>query len=266
MIKLFLTIDPNAFQIGSFQIKWYAIIIAFGALIGYLLFKRQSKPLNITEDDQLDIMFWAIIMGLLGARVYYVLFKLPYYIQTPLEIFNVRGGGMAIYGGVIAGIITLYIMSKQKKIPFISVLDAAAPGLLLAQAIGRWGNFMNQEAHGEEVSRQFLESIWLPDWMIEQMNIQGQYYHPTFLYESVWNIIGVGIMLLYHYIKGRTLNGTSVAIYLIWYGIGRALIEGMRTDSLYIGSFRVSQVLSIGMVLLGIGLFMTVVKPRFNHK
>lgn len=251
MQEIFVTIDSTAFQIVGFEIKWYALIIAFGAFLGYKVFQSQAERIHISEDDQLDILFWSILMGLVGARLYYVIFNLDYYLQYPTEIINIRGGGMAIYGGVIAGLVTIYFVCRKKYLPFMKILDAAAPGLLLAQAIGRWGNFINQEAHGPEVSRAFLERILLPEWMIDQMHIEGHYYHPTFLYESLWNLIGVGLMVIIRRkIKG-TNNTLCVAIYLIWYGIGRALIEGMRTDSLYLGSIRISQLVSVVMIVMG---------------
>ena len=172
-------------------------------------------------------------------------------------------GGLAIYGGVIAGFLTIYYLAKKKDIPLLLLTDIIAPNLMLAQAIGRWGNFINQEAHGAEVSRQFLENLLLPEFIIEGMYINGAYYHPTFLYESVWNIIGLVLLLVLRNREHLLVRGESTTGYLIWYGIGRFLIEGMRTDSLYMGSFRVSQIVSIVIILLGIGL--VIYQRRFAY-
>lgn len=256
MQEIFMTINSTAFQILGFEIKWYALIIAFGAYLGYKVFQAQANRIYINEDDQLDIMFWSILVGLMGARIYYVIFNLDYYLQYPIEIINIRGGGMAIYGGVIAGLLTILTICRKKSLPFMQILDAAAPGLLLAQAIGRWGNFINQEAHGEAVSRAFLEKLYLPEWIIEQMYIEGHYYQPTFLYESLWNLIGVGWMMIVGRRVDSSNNAICVPIYLIWYGLGRALIEGMRTDSLYLGSIRISQLVSIMMIVVGLILIL----------
>lgn len=251
-LELILAWNKTAFEIGGFGIQWYAICIATGALLGYFIFKQEGLAFGVPEDDLLDLVFWGIILGLIGARLYYVLFSLDNYIHNPIEIFNVRGGGMAIYGGVIAGMATLYTICRQRNLSFVSILDAASPAMLLAQAIGRWGNFVNQEAHGDVVSRTFLESLGLPQWLIDQMNIDGNYYHPTFLYESLWNVLGFVIILLTRHRLKSLKQGDVMAFYLIWYGTGRAVIEGMRTDSLYLGPLRVSQWLSIIMIIFGV--------------
>lgn len=251
-MEIMLAWNRTAFEIGGFSIQWYAVMIATGALLGYFVFKREGLKMGIPEDHLLDLLFWGMIFGLIGARIYYVLFSLGDYLSNPLEIFNIRGGGMAIYGGVIGGMVTLSIMCRTRALSFVSVLDAASPAMLIAQSIGRWGNFINQEAHGDVVSLNFLQGLGLPDWLIDQMNIEGQYYHPTFLYESVWNLIGfVLVVSLRHHVK-ELKQGDVMAFYLIWYGFGRAIIEGMRTDSLYLGPLRVSQWLSMGMVIFGI--------------
>lgn len=252
MTPLFLVLNPTAIQIGDFGIQWYAVLIGIGALLGYFLFSAEAGRLGIGEDDRLDLVFWAMMLGFLGARIYYVVFKLDYYLQNPIEILNIRGGGMAIYGGVIGGALAILYLARQRKISILTIFDAAAPGLLLAQAVGRWGNFMNQEAHGGPVPRAFLENLQLPHWIIEQMNIDGIYYQPTFFYESVWNSIGVIVMVVLRRRVKSLRKGGIMATYLIWYGLGRSWIEGMRTDSLYLGPLRVSQWLSI--ILIAVGL------------
>lgn len=249
-----LAVDPVAFNLFGWPVRWYGVIIGFAILIAYILFMRESSRKGIDEDTSFDMLFWTVIFGLVGARIYYVVFSGQDYLSDPLRLFRVWEGGMAIYGGVIAGAITIYVLSRKYKVNVIDVFDTAIPALMIAQAIGRWGNFVNQEAHGGPVSLDFLEQLRLPDFIIEQMNINGNYYHPTFLYESVWNFLGALIILA---LRGREKlfkHGEIVAFYLIWYGVGRFWIEGLRTDSLYLGPFRVSQIVSIIMIVVGIGI------------
>ena len=249
-----MAIDPIAFELGPISVAWYGLIIVTGMILAIYLISREAEKRGISEDSIVDIAFWTIPIGIIGARIYYVLFELEHYLNDPIRMLFIWEGGLAIYGGVIAGFLTIYYLAKKKDIPLLLLTDIIAPYLMLAQAIGRWGNFINQEAHGGEVSRQFLESLLLPEFIIEGMYINEAYYHPTFLYESVWNIIGLVLLLVLRNRKHLLLRGESTAGYLIWYGIGRFLIEGMRTDSLYMGPFRVSQIVSIVIILLGIGL------------
>lgn len=248
-----MAIDPVAFKLGPLTVAWYGLIIVTAMLLSLSLIIKEAEKRDLTEEFIIDIAFWAIPLGIVGARLYYVLFELDVYLQNPIRIFYVWEGGLAIYGGIIAGIFVIYQLSKKENIPTLLVTDVLAPYILLGQGIGRWGNFINQEAHGAEVSRQFLEKLFLPEFIIEQMNIAGTYYHPTFLYESIWSLIGLGVIVFIRNKENFLLRGEATASYLIWYGIGRFFIEGMRTDSLYIGSLRVSQILSLVMVLAGIG-------------
>lgn len=247
-----MAIDPVAFKLGPFSVAWYGLIIVTGMLLSISLIIKEAEKRDLTEEFIVDTAFWAIPIGILGARLYYVLFELDFYLQNPLRIFYIWEGGLAIYGGIIAGILVIYLQSKKENIPTLLVTDILAPYVLLGQGIGRWGNFINQEAHGGEVSRQFLENLYLPEFIIEQMNIKGAYYHPTFLYESLWNFIGMFIIIAIRKKDKFLLRGEATASYLIWYGIGRFFIEGMRTDSLYIGPLRVSQILSLLLVVAGI--------------
>lgn len=247
-----IRIDPTAFNFLGLDIQWYGIIIAFGGILAYVMYTREGKRFNLDSDMLLDVLFWAVLAGLIGARLYYVAFNLDYYLRYPLEIINVRAGGMAIYGGVIGGMIGAYIVTKRYRQPLIQLLDIAAPALMLAQSVGRWGNFVNQEAYGGIVSRAFLERLALPQWLIEQMYIDGAYYHPTFLYESLWNILGVLLLILLRSRKHLLREGDLAALYMLWYGVGRSWIEGLRTDSLYLGPLRVSQALSVILVIIGI--------------
>lgn len=253
MFKL-MAIDPIAFKLGPISVAWYGIIIVTGMILAIYLTTSEAEKRGISEDFIIDTAFWTLPIGIIGARLYYVVFELEYYLNHPLQIFAIWEGGIAIYGGIIAGFLTFYYRSQKDKVPLLLLTDVVVPYLLLAQAIGRWGNFINQEAHGVEVSRQFLEKLMLPEFIIEQMNIAGTYYHPTFLYESLWSLIGVAAILLIRNRKHLLLRGESTALYLIWYGFGRFFIEGMRTDSLYIGSLRVSQIVSILIILFGVAL------------
>ena len=247
-----MAIDPVAFELGPISVAWYGIIIVSAMILAISLTVKEAEKRGISEDFIVDMAFWLLPLGIIGARLYYVLFELDVYLQDPIRIFYIWEGGLAIYGGIIAGVLTIYYMAQKEKIPVLLITDILVPYVLLAQAIGRWGNFINQEAHGGEVSRQFLENLHLPQFIIEQMNINGTYYHPTFLYESLWSLLGVGVILLIRNRKKLLLRGEATAAYMIWYGVGRFFIEGMRTDSLYIGSLRASQILSLVLVIAGI--------------
>lgn len=253
MNVLFNVIDPVAISIGPIKIYWYGIIIALAMLIGISLATKEAQKLGLEEDTMVDMALWAIPIGFIGARLYYVLFKWDYYIQNPSEIIAIWNGGIAIYGGLIAGGLAVYWFARRKKMTLTLLLDILAPSVLLAQSIGRWGNFINQEAHGGAVSRQFLETLYLPEFIIEQMNINGTYYHPTFLYESLWSLLGFILLIILRNQKGLLRRGEVALSYVIWYSFGRFFIEGMRTDSLWIGDImRVSQMLSLVLFISAI--------------
>ena len=263
-----MAIDPIAIKIGPLTVAWYGIIIVVGMMLAIYLTTKEADKRDVSEDFIIDTAFWTIPIGIIGARLYYVLFELNVYLNDPIRIFYIWEGGLAIYGGIIAGFLTFYYRSQKENVPILLLTDIVTPYLLLAQGIGRWGNFVNQEAHGGEVTRQFLEKLMLPEFIIEGMNIGGTYYHPTFLYESVWSLIGVAVILLIRNREKLLLRGEATSAYLIWYGIGRLFIEGMRTDSLYLGAFRVSQIVSVVIILLGIGIilyqrFYKFPKPQF---
>lgn len=243
-------VNPIAISVGPITVYWYGIIIAAAMFVAIYLTTREGNKRGLAEDTIIDTSLWAIPIGFIGARLYYVLFELDYYLQNPTEIIAIWNGGIAIYGGLIAGGLTVYIYTKRKKIPLALLLDVLAPNVLLAQSIGRWGNFMNQEAHGGPVSRQFLENLYLPNVIIEQMNVNGTYYHPTFLYESLWSLLGFCVIIILRNRK-KLLRQVEVALsYVLWYSTGRFFIEGMRTDSLWIGDLiRVSQALSLVLVI-----------------
>ncbi|MFO8069736.1 MAG: prolipoprotein diacylglyceryl transferase [Alkalibacterium sp.] len=247
-------IDPIAFRLGPVEVAWYGLIIVVGMFLAVWLSMREANKRGIGEDFIVDLAFWIIPAGILGARIYYVLFKLPTYLDDPIRMFYLWEGGLAIYGGLILGFITMYWYSQKNKVPVWLLVDILAPHVMIAQAIGRWGNFVNQEAHGSEVSRQFLERLQLPEFIIEQMNINGSYYHPTFLYESLWNVVGFIILMVLRAKNKVLIRGEAFLGYLAWYGLGRFFIEGMRTDSLYIGGFRVSQLFSLLLLVASVGL------------
>lgn len=238
------TVDRVAFQLFGLPIYWYAIIIISGVIIAMWLSSREAERVGLKADDVTDFMLVGLPVALIGARLYYVLFDLPIYLADPIQIFNVRSGGLAIYGGLIAGAIWLYFFCQRNLISMWTFLDIAAPSVILAQGIGRWGNFMNHEAFGAVTSKSFLEGLHLPNFIIENMLIDGSYRQPTFLYESVWNVVGFLVLIL---MRQRKIfkQGEVFLGYVIWYSFGRFFIEGMRTDSLYLfEGIRVSQLLS----------------------
>ncbi|EAE0906464.1 prolipoprotein diacylglyceryl transferase [Listeria monocytogenes] len=245
-------LDPVAIQIGSISVKWYGVIIASAVVIALLLALSEANKRKMDKEIIVDLLIWAIPISIISARIYYVIFEWDFYKNNLGEIVKIWHGGIAIYGALIGAVLTAIIFSRIKKISFWQLADVVAPSLIIAQAIGRWGNFMNQEAHGAETTRSFLESLHLPDFIINQMYIDGAYYQPTFLYESLWNVLGFIVLLIIRRTKIR--RGELFLGYVIWYSFGRFFIEGMRTDSLMWGNFRVSQVLSLLLIVLSIGI------------
>nr|WP_279325938.1 prolipoprotein diacylglyceryl transferase [Bacillus sp. FJAT-47783] len=244
-------LDRVAFELGPIQVYWYGLIIGFGALLGLWLAVRESERRGLHKDLFVDLVLIALPLAIVGARTYYVLFQWDYYSQNLADIPKIWQGGLAIHGGLIAAILTGYVFARVKNVSFWKIVDIAAPSIILGQAIGRWGNFMNQEAHGGPVTREFLENLHLPDFIINQMYINGQYYHPTFLYESIWNLIGFVILLSLRKVNLR--QGELFLSYVIWYSIGRFFIEEMRTDSLMLTeSLRIAQVVSISLIVVAV--------------
>ncbi|EPN9355518.1 prolipoprotein diacylglyceryl transferase [Enterococcus hirae] len=248
-------IDRVAFNLLGIPIYWYALIIVSGIIIAMWLSSREAVRVGLKSEDVTDFMLWGLPLSIIGARLYYILFDLPQYIADPIQIFNIRSGGLAIYGGLIAGAITLYFFTKYHFISMWTFLDIAAPSVLLAQAIGRWGNFMNHEAYGPVTTRIFLENLHIPRFIIDNMYIEGFYRQPTFLYESVWSFIGFILLLFLRNKKHLLKKGEVLLVYVMWYSFGRFFIEGLRTDSLYfLGVIRISQLLSaflfVGTIIL----------------
>ncbi|MCF0271803.1 prolipoprotein diacylglyceryl transferase [Staphylococcus aureus] len=249
---VFNYIDPVAFNLGPLSVRWYGIIIAVGILLGYFVAQRALVKAGLHKDTLVDIIFYSALFGFIAARIYFVIFQWPYYAENPSEIIKIWHGGIAIHGGLIGGFIAGVIVCKVKNLTPFQIGDIVAPSIILAQGIGRWGNFMNHEAHGGPVSRAFLEQLHLPNFIIENMYINGQYYHPTFLYESIWDVAGFIILVN---IRKHLKLGETFFLYLTWYSIGRFFIEGLRTDSLMLTSnIRVAQLVSILLILISISL------------
>ncbi|HEC2172284.1 TPA: prolipoprotein diacylglyceryl transferase [Staphylococcus delphini] len=243
-------IDPVAFSLGGLEVKWYGIIIASAILIGYWIAQKSAQSVGFREDDLVNILLVCVFVAIISARLYFVLFQLDYYIQNPIEIPMIWHGGIAIHGGLIGAFaMGVYYCYRKNWHPF-QLGDVVAPSIILAQGIGRWGNFMNHEAHGGPVSRSFLESLHLPQFIIENMQINGIYYQPTFLYESIWDVIGFIILIT---IRRHLKIGETFFIYIIWYSIGRFYIEGLRTDSLMLTeTIRIAQAVSIVSIIIGV--------------
>ena len=247
------TASAKALDIGK-GVYWYGIIIAIGLLMALLFCMKQRKKYGISEDDLLDGLLWGIPFGIIGARLYYVIFYLDLYRNSDgtvnwREVIAIWDGGLAIYGGVIATVIVALLLSRHRKFKIGAMLDLVVMGLLIGQIFGRWGNFMNREAFGAETT--------LP-WRMQLTTTAGTLIevHPTFLYESLWNLIGL-LLIIFVVSKARRFDGENTWFYFLWYGIGRFWIEGLRTDSLYLFNWtiagqpiRVSQALSLVMVLV----------------
>lgn len=234
-------------SIGSINIYWYSIFIIIAIILGYILTIKEAKRQNISQKIIENLLFYMIIVAIIGARIYYVIFNLKEF-NSLTDILAIYNGGLAIYGGIIASIIFIYFYSKKHKINFLQILNLLAPALILGQAIGRWGNFFNQEAYGSIVTYEYLNNLHIPKFIINSMYIDGSYHHPTFLYESILCFLGFIILIILR--KKKSKNITFV--YLIYYGIIRFFIEGLRTDSLYLFNFRISQIVSILFILIGI--------------
>jgi len=255
--------NPTAFQIGNFEVRWYGVLIAFGVIVAMLLASYNCKQKNVDFDIILDGFFVAFPTAIVGARMYYVAFEFENYKDNLIDVFKIRQGGLAIHGGLIGAFLAVFIFAKIKKINILKYIDIAAPSIILAQAIGRWGNFMNGEAHGGEVSYEFISKF--PSFIQKGMNIDGTYYHPTFLYESIWNLIVCVILLIILYKKRKNKDGIVIASYMILYSLGRVFIEGLRTDSLMLGNIRVAQLISILGIVVGIAFIIYIKRKNKSY-
>ena len=251
-------------DLGFISIHWYSILLILAISIGGIIVYKESKKQGLSKDFVFDLLFYTVIFGLIGARLYYVLFNLDYYLNDPIEIIKVWNGGLAIHGGIIAGLTTIIVYCKKKQINSLLMLDIIVLGLIIAQAIGRWGNFFNMEAYGGEISRETLQSFYLPNFIIEGMYINGTYHIPTFLMESIWCLLGF-ILLLVVFKRKNNKIGETTSLYLIIYGLGRFFIEALRTDSLLIFNIKMAQVVSISMVVIGVVLFIISSKKQKKY-
>jgi len=242
-------VNSEAFSIGSFSIAWYAILITIGMICAVLYTVYRAKGIGLKVDDIIDFALAAIPIGIIGARLYYVLSEIERY-DSFAEIINIRNGGLAIYGGIIGGAIAIFVAARIKKVSFLAIADCCTPGIILAQAIGRWGNFMNGEAYGYQTDIFCRMGISNLNSTLDFGTTEMVYVHPTFLYESLWNIIG--FVLINLFFKHKKYDGQIMFMVFGWYGLGRMLIEGLRTDSLYLfnTSIRTSQLLA-GLVFVG---------------
>ena len=254
------SVNSVAFTIFGMDIAWYAILITTGMILAIIYAITQAKKIGVTLDDVIDYALFTIPFGVIGARLYYVLSELDQY-DSFLDVINIREGGLAIYGGIIAGALTVLVVSYVKKINFFAFGDCVIPGVLLAQGIGRWGNFMNGEAFG-------YETDWFCRMGLQNFLTGGKllYVHPTFLYESLWNLLGVLLVYLFIKFVGKKYDGQIILMIFGWYGFGRMFIEGLRTDSLYIPGteLRTSQVLAavIFVVCLVLLIVLAIKKPN----
>lgn len=246
---------PIPFTTGTISVKWYGIIIAFGFILAVLLGGRMAYKWKMSLDKMLDVLLWGTVCGIVGARLYYVIFEWSYYSKNPGEIIAIWNGGLAIYGGLIGGLIGAFLVCRFEKLNFKNLLDMAVMSFLIGQGIGRWGNFMNQEAFGSNTSLPWaMTSEKIADYIKANQSvfikngINVDYtlpVHPTFLYESLWCLLGFGVLYLICR-KYRSFSGQIALTYGVWYGAERAFVEGLRLDSLYIPNttLRVSQLIS----------------------
>ncbi len=245
-----------AFNIFGFNVYYYSLCILLGVIVAYILITREGKKQGLPKEFISDLIFYTLIIGILGARVYYCVFNLDYYLANPSEILKIYNGGLAIHGGVIAGLIFVYFYTKKKNISFIKILDIVAPAVIIAQSFGRWGNFFNQEAHGGITTYQNLKNMHIPEFIINGMHIEGKYYYPTFFFESIWCLIGFIILMIAR--RNKNLRkGFQIGFYFIWYGLGRFFIEAFRTDSLMFFGLKIAQIVSLIGIIIGIIIIVT---------
>lgn len=292
-IGIVLNNVKDGFMIGNFEVRFYGIIIALGFILGYLMIAKEAKRTGQDSEMYLDYMLWLVIPAILGARLYYVLFSLKNYVKAGQSVtdtikgmLNIRGGGLAIYGGVIAGIITLVIFAHKRKVKVSLMLDTCCMGLLVGQICGRWGNFFNREAFGDYTNSLLAMAIpadWFggKNYLLNKVNsgiitqdmidnvvqFDGKEFvqvHPTFLYESVWNLIVLLVIFLYR--RYKKFDGEMFAMYIWGYGLGRVWIEGLRTDSLMLpfGHFKVSQLLA-ALCVVGASIYIIVQRVRLSQ-
>ena len=242
-----------AIDLGFIQIYWYSIFILLGMCVGMILVFNEAKRKKIKEQTMADLIFWTVLWGVLGARIYYVIFNLDYYGVHQAEMFEIWNGGLAIHGGILFGTLYLIYFAFKRKHRILRLTDVCAPGLIAGQMIGRWGNFFNAEAFGPVCTEEFLKGLHLPDFIVQGMKIDGVYHQPTFLYESLWNLLGLILLLILRRVK-FIKEGQITGVYLLWYSCGRFVIESFRQDSLMLGGIKVAQIVSVILGITGLVL------------
>jgi len=231
--------DPVAFEIFGIEIMWYGILISIGVILGTILALREAKRVGVDENAFIDLLLFAIPAAVIGARAYYVIFSWDYYKDNPIQILNFRGGGLAIHGAIIAAVITAVIFTRRRNLDFWQIADIAAPSLALGQAIGRWGNFINQEAYG------------IPTDLPWGIIVNGVKVHPTFLYESIGDFL-IFLFLVWYRRKKVKVSGEVFLLYIVLYSTVRFFVEGLRIDSLMLGPIRVAQLVSVVSIIVGL--------------
>lgn len=247
-LHLSFSINRVAFEVFGIPVYWYGLLIATGVILAVLYGNFAAKREGLSQDDFFNMVLFSVPVAIICARLYYVMFSWEMYRDDLFSILDIRSGGLAIYGGIIGICLVIFFYCKKKKLSIGMVLDVLAVGLLIGQAIGRWGNFMNGEAYGSATHLPWAMTIEKYGKMVAES------VHPTFLYESLWNAVGIAVLLCYR--KFCKFRGELFCGYLCWYGLGRVWIEGLRADSLYIGMFRVSQLLAGATLLLGLGIIL----------
>lgn len=251
--------NPVIFSIGNFEVRWYSVMLLVAFIVAVFFIEREAKRFDVPKDFIFNMIFWALVFGIIGARIYYVIFDWEYFSANINEIWQIWNGGLAIHGGIIAGLLTIIIYCKKYNVRMVRYLDFLVPGLIIGQAIGRWGNFFNQEAHGIATTLEHLQKLHIPEFVIEGMKIKGVYYTPTFFYESIFCLLGFILICIFRRNKYAKV-GNPTALYLIIYGVIRFFIEKSRTDSLYFCGFKIAIIVSIIMVIIGIVMLLTNLK------
>jgi len=266
--------NPIFLRIGNLPpIHWYAIFILIGITLAVLVAIREGKKKGISSELLMDLVTVGVPVSIIGTRLYFIIFSsngLMWYLQNPGRIFAIHEGGLAIHGGIIAAGLYAWWALKRKNLPLLPILDLTAVGFFIGQIVGRFGNFVNQEAYGRVINaanldaqREFLTGLFIPEFIVNGMFINGNYHHPTFLYEALWNLVGLLIAVFVLRRLSKLLIGEIAAFYAIWYSFGRIFIESLRTDSLMLGPLRVAQVISIAAIA---AVVMLVIYRRKNEK
>ena len=251
--------DPVAFTLGPFNVRWYGIFVVSGIVLGFLYVIWQGKKWGYDSEDIIDFLLYGLPIGLVGTRGYYVLFNIDYFRHNPLRVFDISGGGLAIHGAIFVGLAYTVFFVRWKKYSFLEFADLLTPAFLLGLAVGRWGNFANQEAHGGEVSYEFIS--YFPRFIQQGMEIGGTYYHPTFLYEFFANLI-IFVILIFFIRSKLYTRGRVLALGLGLYSFVRFIIEDLRLDSLYLGDIQIARLVSIFIIIFCMFLFIYVKDHR----